>query len=136
MVRIVSSIAICIAALMLSACMHKNVEDKNIPEQSRHLMPGTTSQLQQGKRFFKEERYKDAMRELLPLACDCIAEAEYAVGYMYYYGYGTAQDTEVGRFWIRRAAQHGYKPAEAALQTIATEPYHHTKSTRWPRGIS
>jgi TPR repeat protein len=130
----IRTIVICLFALLLSGCLN-NTEDKNITVQSKHLMPGTASQLQQGKRLYNEQHYKEAMRILLPLACDCIAEAEYAVGYMYYYGNGVPQDTDMGTFWIRRAAQHGYKPADAALRTIATDKYHNTKSRQWPRGI-
>lgn len=134
MSNLIRTIAICIVAILLGACV-KNVQDKNIPEQSKHLMPGTASTLQHGKELFNEHRYKEAMHDLLPLACDCIAEAEYAVGFMYYYGYGTPQDTEVGTFWIRRAARHGYKPADVALKTIATDTYHNTRSRQWPRGF-
>lgn len=132
--KILSTLVICFIALLLGACV-KNVEDKNIPEQSKHLTAGTQSQLQRGKYLFNKQRYKEAMRDLLPLACDCIAEAEYAVGYMYYNGYGTPQDTELGTFWIRRAAQRGYKPAAEALRTIASNTYHYKASRQWPRGV-
>ncbi|TAK75199.1 MAG: sel1 repeat family protein [Gammaproteobacteria bacterium] len=76
------------------------------------------SVLQQGKRDFKAGYYRRAMRELLPLACDGYAEAQYAVGYMYYYGNGVTQDTEVGYFWIKRAADQGFVPAEKALEIV------------------
>ncbi len=58
------------------------------------------------------------MQQLLPLACDGIPDAEYAVGYMYYYGLGVAQDTDVGYFWICRAAGKHYIVAVKALETI------------------
>jgi TPR repeat protein len=77
--------------------------------------PKTMSELQQGQRLFNKGYYKDAMRDLLPLATDGNAEAQYAVGYMYYYGYGVAQDTNVGSFWIKRAAAQNYQPAITAL---------------------
>ncbi len=77
-----------------------------------------SSELQQGKRDFKEGYYKRAMHELLPLACDGNPEAQYAVGYMYYYGLGVAQDTDAGYFWIKRAANHHYALAAKALQMI------------------
>lgn len=77
------------------------------------------SYLQQGERFFEVGYYKRAMRLLLPLASDGNAQAQYAVGYMYYYGYGVAQDPEIGSFWIQRAANRGYPQAIKALQIIA-----------------
>jgi TPR repeat protein len=82
------------------------------------VSPSVASELQQGKRNFNAGYYKKAMHELLPLACDGNAEAQYAVGYMYYYGLGVAQDTDVGHFWIKRSANQHYKPAVKALQMI------------------
>jgi TPR repeat protein len=76
------------------------------------------SELQQGKRLFAAQLYKRAMNVLLPLATDGIAEAQYAVGYMYYYGYGVQQDTETGSFWIKRSANQSYAPAIEALKTV------------------
>lgn len=83
-----------------------------------YMSPKSMSELQQGKRFFEAGYYKRAMIMLLPLACDGYAEAEYAVGYMYYYGYGVAQDTNVGYIWIKRAADQGFQPAIDALMII------------------
>ena len=75
-------------------------------------------ELQQGKRSFENGYYKSAMRDLLPAAAGGNAEAQYAVGYMYYYGYGVTQDTDVGHFWIKRAANQHYMPAIKALELI------------------
>lgn len=88
----------------------------------------TASMLQQGKRYFETGFYRKAMRELLPLACDGSAEAQYAVGYMYYYGYGVTQDTEVGRFWIQRSADQGYLPAIQGL-TLIKSPFPTRRAT-------
>lgn len=88
---------------------------------SKSLPPAKLSELQQGKRYFVEGYYKSALRNLLPLACEGIPEAQYAIGYMYYYGYGVAQDTDVGYFWIKRAADQKYPPAINALQIITSE---------------
>ena len=82
----------------------------------------TASDLAQGKRYFVAGYYKRAMHQLLPLACDGNPEAQYAVGYMYYYGYGVTQDTDIGYFWIKRAADQHYPPAIQALTTISPAP--------------
>ncbi|MBA3661618.1 MAG: hypothetical protein H0W64_07820 [Gammaproteobacteria bacterium] len=89
--------------------------------QNQRVTVQTKSYLNQGKRFFEEGFYKKAMRELLPLACGCEAnaEAQYAVGYMYYYGYGVAQDTDVGYFWISLSAAQGFVPAINAERLMA-----------------
>ncbi|OGT45519.1 MAG: hypothetical protein A3E83_05595 [Gammaproteobacteria bacterium RIFCSPHIGHO2_12_FULL_41_20] len=80
--------------------------------------PKMAEELQLGKRNFEAGYYKRAFQTLLPLAAAGKAEAEYAVGYMYYYGYGVAQDTDTGRFWINKAAEQKYPPAIKALQLM------------------
>lgn len=75
--------------------------------------------LQQGKVDFSAGNYKPAFHELLPLASEGNAEAQYAVGYMYYYGYGVAQDSDSGIFWMQKAAQQHNAAAEKALGLLA-----------------
>jgi len=76
------------------------------------------SELAQGQREFDQGYYKRAIARLLPLACEGNAEAQYAIGYMYYYGYGVTQDTDVGVIWIKSAAAKHYEPAIAALKLV------------------
>jgi len=80
----------------------------------------TQAYLNQGKRDLAQGHYKLALKELLPLACDGIPQAQYAVGYLYYYGEGVSEDKEVGYFWIKRAAEKNYLPAQKALHIMAT----------------
>jgi TPR repeat protein len=75
-----------------------------------------------GKRDFTNGLYKPAFHELLPLAMQGNTHAEYAVGYMYYYGYGVAQDTESGMVWMERAASQGSESSQQALKLINTKP--------------
>jgi TPR repeat protein len=91
------------------------------------LLPACASQrddyrLDVGKRDFVNGIYKPAFHELLPLAMQGNTQAEYAVGYMYYYGYGVAQDTESGTVWMERAANQGNEAAQQALKLINTKP--------------
>ena len=74
--------------------------------------------LQQGKIDFSAGNYKSAFRGLLPLASDGNAEAQYAVGYMYFYGYGVAQDNDSGIFWMQKAAQQRNAAAVKALSLL------------------
>ena len=103
---------LCSLIFLLNACA---TSSKPMPH---HMSTESMSYLQQGERYFNEGYYKRAMHVLLPLACDGIAPAQYAVGYMYYYGLGVAQDTDVGYFWIKRAADQHYARAEQALDVI------------------
>jgi TPR repeat protein len=77
--------------------------------------PRIMSELAYGKRLFKDGFYRRSMNILLPLACEGVADAQYAIGYLYYYGYAVCQDTDVGYFWIKRAANAHYLPAVRAL---------------------
>lgn len=78
-------------------------------------------ELQAGKMSFEEGDYPKAFHQLLPLAANGNKEAEYAVGYLYYYGYGTPQNVPTGLFWMKRSADQGYEPAKRALATIASQ---------------
>lgn len=75
-------------------------------------------ELQAGKSSFQSGYYKDAFRELLPLAVKGNPDAQYAVGYMYYYGYGVSEDSESGMFWMTKSAEQHYPPAIKALHLI------------------
>jgi TPR repeat protein len=83
-------------------------------------MPTTyvQSELAQSQRYFDEGYYKKAMQQLIPLACHGNAQAQYAIGYMYYYGLGVAQDTDVGYQWMKQAADQGYQPAKDAIASM------------------
>lgn len=75
-------------------------------------------EVQGGKIYFERGDFKTAFRKLLPPAANGNAHAEYAIGYMYYYGYGVPQDNETGLFWMQKAADQHYAPASKALAII------------------
>src|SRR5436190_20183950 len=75
-------------------------------------------EMQAGKKAFEQGYYKDAFHRLLPLAVNGNPQAQYAVGYMYYYGYGVPEDTESGMFWMNKAAEQHFPPAMTALDLI------------------
>lgn len=79
-------------------------------------------ELQAGKSSFQTGDYKQAFHQLLPLAVKGKAEAQYAVGYLYYYGYGVPEDTESGLFWMTKAAEQHYPPAMQAIDLIHQHP--------------
>jgi TPR repeat protein len=118
-----------LAASMLTSCATSTKKQTPPPavKQPKFITPGTTSKLENGKRLFQDGYYKRAMEQLLPLAAEGIMEAEYAVGYMYYYGFGAAQDTASGDFWIGRAAAQHYEPAIKALAIMHQNKKHGDK---------
>src|SRR5665213_3395766 len=77
-----------------------------------------TQALQRGRSNFESGYYREAFQQLLPLASEGDREAEYAIGYMYYYGYGVSQDSETGIFWIQKSADQKFDPAVRALKDL------------------
>ncbi len=74
--------------------------------------------LQLGRLTFESGDFKKAFCQLLPLAVEGSRQAQYAVGYMYFYGYGVPLDRTSGLFWIKRSADQYYPPAMKALVMI------------------
>ena len=99
---IVLIFAIVISSLLLPSC----------------VTTANTQHLQNGEASFTAGNFKSAFHQLLPLAAEGVPQAEYGVGYLYYYGYGVAQDSESGLFWMNKAASQHYAPAIRALAAI------------------
>ena len=71
--------------------------------------------LQAGIRSFQEQDYRKAFIRLKPEAEKGQRQAEYAVGYMYYYGQGVVEDRDAAMYWITSAARAGQPDAKTAL---------------------
>lgn len=65
---------------------------------------------------FQCEKYTGAFQQLFPLAQQGNAQAQYSIGYMYYYGLGVEEDPSQARYWIYRAARNGNLHAVKALE--------------------
>ncbi len=76
------------------------------------------TELRRGQLSFQEQNYHDAFIRLTPLAKNGNAEAQYAIGYMYFYGQGIAENRHRGIVWMQRAARQGQPQAVAALKII------------------
>ncbi len=74
--------------------------------------------LEGAKSLFQKGDFKAAFRDMLPLAVKGDPDAQYAVGYMYYYGIGAPQDSVSGLFWINKAALAHNGSAATALALI------------------
>lgn len=75
-------------------------------------------QFRQGKEYFLRGDFKKSFHCLLPVAYYGKPAAQYAVGYMYFYGYGIYSDEESGMFWMNLAASRCYLPAMEALSLL------------------
>lgn len=108
-------IIIALAVIFMTGCGTNKKQQDGVPVQPKIMSPAMMSELAHGRQLFKDGYYKSAMQQLLPVAAEGSMEAQYAVGYMYYYGFGVAQDTSTGHFWIQRSADQHYMPAIDAL---------------------
>jgi len=63
-------------------------------------------------------------------------DAQYALGYMYFYGIGTVRDSNAAKLWIRRAAAQGQPLAIKAMHMLNSNTYPDMGGTSGPSGSS
>lgn len=69
------------------------------------------------------ERYACSLERLTAAARNGDPDAQYGLGYMYYYGIGTMRDETTARSWIRRAAAQGQPLAVKAYSMMTGQQY-------------
>lgn len=74
--------------------------------------------LNQGINSFIVQDYRQAFIRLKPQAEKGQADAQYAIGYMYYYGQGVIEDRKKAWYWINCAAKAGQPDAIEALKIL------------------
>lgn len=77
--------------------------------------------LQRAQSLFFAKQYAEAAGLLLPLAQQGNMEAQYAVGYLYHYGYGLPRNEKESTRWIATAAALGYPKAQEAMRRIEAQ---------------
>lgn len=75
--------------------------------------------IDEAKRSYYDGNFARSFRLTEVLALKDDAHAQYALGYMYYYGVGAPQNKPLGIAWIKKAAEQGCAPAFAALQQLS-----------------
>lgn len=78
----------------------------------------STLNLHEGIECFKAQDYRRAFIRLKPEAEKGQADAQYAVGYMYYYGQGVVEDRKKAWLWINRASKAGQADALVAMKIL------------------
>ncbi|MAZ77784.1 MAG: hypothetical protein CMF39_03825 [Legionellaceae bacterium] len=81
----------------------------------------TSNQFVNGKTAFQQGQYNDAFSSLMPAAKKGNPEAQYAIGYMYFYGKGTQQNTLLAQQWFEKSAKQHYPKAKTALQLLSQQ---------------
>lgn len=76
------------------------------------------SNFYQGINEFRSQSYRDAFIRLKPEAEKGQPDAQYAVGYMYYYGQGVVENRAKAWYWITKAARAGQPEAIQAAQAL------------------
>jgi len=74
--------------------------------------------LREGIQSFQAQDYRQAFIRLKPEAEKGQRDAQYAVGYMYYYGQGVTEDRRQAWYWITAAAKAGQTDAQAAVKLL------------------
>jgi len=72
--------------------------------------------LRSGIQSFQVQNYRLAFIRLKPEADKGQPDAQYAVGYMYYYGQGVVEDRQKAWYWINCAAHAGQPDAVEAIR--------------------
>jgi TPR repeat protein len=82
---------------------------------------------------FRSQNYRTAFIKLLPIAESGNSDAQYAVGYMYYYGQGVTEDRDKALYWMRLASKAGQPDAVKALRIIHSMPPSPYRPARNPK---
>ena len=74
--------------------------------------------LREGINSFQIQNYRQAFVRLVPEAEKGQPDAQYAVGYLYYYGQGVVEDRKKAWYWINCAAHAGQADALVAVKIL------------------
>lgn len=72
---------------------------------------------------FRHGYYARAFEKLWMPAHSGNPRAQYALGYLYYYGLGIVRDEDLARVWFRHAAECHYPPAVVAYKRLTNPEY-------------
>lgn len=74
--------------------------------------------LHEGINSFRAQDYRQAFIRLKPEAEKGQPDAQYAIGYMYYYGQGVIENRKEAWMWIHQAARVGQPEAIEAVSIL------------------
>lgn len=111
MKKIILGLFVCVFALV--GCTASN----EVVEKSASSVGGT-AQFMKAKAAYLAYDFPIAFPLMLKEAGAGNIQAQYAVGYMYFYGQGVGIDYEKSLKWIRKAAEQGYAKAFKALAVV------------------
>jgi TPR repeat protein len=80
--------------------------------------PSGKVSMKDAKASYQAGNYAEAIQQLHPLAEAGNPDAQYSLGYLYFYGKGVTEDRATGAMWIRKAATKGQRTAIRALEQL------------------
>lgn len=81
----------------------------------------TEEALEKARKEFLAKHYEDSAITLMPLVREGNADAQYSLGYMYYYGLGVPRNINYGRQLIQASAAQANERAIQAINTFAQQ---------------
>ena len=122
-------VIILISALVLTACSNQNQLNQratnnygnNQTIQSQLANYSDVELMEIAKQKFNIAQYADALPYLQLLASHGNAEGQYALGYLYFYGYGVERNPSKAQALFRLSAEKGNHQAIKALGQLTTE---------------
>src|SRR3989338_4545127 len=109
--RMITFSAVAVELAILSACAPQRVQATADQQQT----------VCKANKFL--QKYNCSLDRIEETAATGDPDAEYALGYMYYYGINTTRDAETGKVWIQRAAHQGQPLAMQALSLLNEKQY-------------
>lgn len=80
-------------------------------------------QLHAGQQQYENGHYRQSVGHIVNAAVRGNAQAQYVLGYMYYYGQGLPHDPDAAQYWIQKSAKQGYPQATMALYMFHQAKY-------------
>jgi len=77
--------------------------------------------LEKAREEYKQKKYQETAITLMPLVREGNPDAQYTLGYLYFYGMGVPRNVNFGRQLIQAAAEQGNIRALAAINTFAQQ---------------
>ena len=111
--RVVRGMAITAMTTLIAGCSHSPSASSSGDTQSGSYSSACTTNPYLMK-------YNCSITRVQAAAENGSADAQYALGYMYYYGIGTVQDKQTAELWIQRSAAQGQPLAKKAWTLINT----------------
>jgi len=106
LLRFLLTLGLCLGLTLLSGCATQPNTQANADD----------AVMAQAKQAYKQQQYQEVFQLLYPLAVSGNDQAQYVLGYLYFYGLGMEKNEKLAMDWIQRAAAQGNKKALQALQ--------------------